>query len=118
TKRKKKEARDREVATNLDIEDDSDRNRKRAPQEDDNYQTRSSGYTENIQDRGGNSADAHSDKIQTHYDSRKGIKHGDDEWQATEREQQFDDNWKRTKNNEFIMPEKEAFGEQTIDYSD
>lgn len=117
-KRKQKEAREKESAFDLDVEDDSDKNRRRAAADEDNYQTRSSGYTENIQDQGGNRADAHSDKIQTYYDSRKGVKHGDDEWQATEREQQFDDNWKRTKNNEFIMPEKEAFGEQTIDYSD
>lgn len=117
-KRKKKEARERELATDLDIEDDTDRNRKRGEQAEDNYQTRSSGFTENIQDRGGNRADAHSDKIQTHYDSRKGLKHGDDEWKSTEREKHFDDNWKHSKANEFIMPEKEAFGEQTIDYTD
>ena len=103
--------------TELEIDDDSARNKQKR-QEESGYAQRSSGFTENIQERAGNRADAHADKIKTHYDSRQGLKHGDDEWHGVERESQFDDTWKRNKKNEFIMPEKEAFGEQTIDYSD
>lgn len=107
----------RGAGTELDIDDDSPRNKQKL-QEESGYAQRSSGFTENIQERAGNRADAHADKIKTHYDSRTGLKHGDDEWNGAPRQSQFDDQWKRNKKNEFIMPEKEAFGEQTIDYSD
>lgn len=79
---------------------------------------KSSGFTENIQDKGGNKADVHSDKLKTHYDSRTGLKHNDEEWREVERERRAEEEFKAEKKNEFAMPEKTDWGEQTIDYSD
>jgi len=61
-------------------------------------------------------ADAHSEKIQTHYSNKKSIKHGDDDW---------DEYWKKSQKDEeelsgiydkSIFYEKKMLGEQTIDY--
>jgi len=98
-------------------------NKRKAERENQGYTERemnnkSSGYTENIQDQGGNKADVHSDKLKTHYDSRTGLKHNDEEWREVERERRADEEFKAEKKNEFAMPEKTDWGEQTIDYSD
>ncbi len=100
-----------------------DENKRKAERENQGYTERemnnkSSGYTENIQDQGGNKADVHSDKLKTHYDSRTGLKHNDEEWREVERERRADEEFKAEKKNEFAMPEKTDWGEQTIDYSD
>ncbi len=105
-----------------EIQEREENNRK-AEREDQGYTERevnnkSSGFTENIQDQGGNKADAHSDKLKTHYDSRTGQKHNDDEWREVERERRAEEEFKAEKKNEFAMPEKTEWGEQTIDYSD
>lgn len=115
--KRKKAREDASEKSDLDIEDDLAR-KKGSKFEESDYARRNSGFTEKINEKGGNRADAHSDKIKTHYDSRNGITHGDDEWRGVERERQIDENWGKNKKNEFVMPEKEAFGEQTIDYAD
>lgn len=98
-------------------------NKRKAERENQGYTEReinnkSSGYTENIQEQVGNKADAHADKLKTHYDSRQGLKHDDEEWREVERERRSAEEFKVQKKNEFAMPEKTDWGEQTIDYSD
>lgn len=101
---------------------DREENKRKAERENQGYTERemnnkSSGYTENIQDQGGNKADVHADKLKTHYDSRTGLKHNDEEWREVERERRAEEEYKAEKKNEFAMPEKTDWGEQTIDYS-
>ncbi|MBH47732.1 MAG: hypothetical protein CME71_06140 [Halobacteriovorax sp.] len=117
-KRKDKEKREREKAqSQLEIEDDTKKRESQGYTEKE-FNSKSSGYTENIQEKGGNKADAHSDDIDGYYDSRRSLEHGDDEWQEVERERRQKQERSEMRNNEYIVDPEPDLGEQTIDYSD
>tara|TARA_R110000868_G_scaffold397624_1_gene670354 strand:+ start:246 stop:2900 length:2655 start_codon:yes stop_codon:yes gene_type:complete len=117
-KRKEKEKREREKAqAQLEIEDDT-KKRESAGYEEKEINSKSSGYTEHIQENGGNKADAHADDIEGYYDSRRSLEHVDDEWQEMDRERKQKQDRFAMRDNEYIVDPDPDLGEQTIDYSD
>ncbi|MFX3675605.1 MAG: hypothetical protein ACN6I6_01080 [bacterium] len=117
-KRKEKEKREREKAqTQLEIEDDT-KKRESQGYEEREINSKSSGYTEHIQEKGGNKADAHSDEIEGYYDSRRSLEHAEDEWQEMERDRKQKQDRSEMRKNEYIVDPEPDLGEQTIDYSD
>lgn len=117
-KRKEKEKREREKAqSQLEIEDDTKKRESQGFQERE-INSKSSGFTEHIQEKGGNKADAHSDDIDGYYDSRRSLEHVDDEWQEMERERNHKQERSEMRKNEYIVDPEPDLGEQTIDYSD
>lgn len=64
-----------------------------------------------------NRADARADRIKTHYSSKESLKHQDDDWgNKWKKGEKKEEEWKGPKEELALIIEKEALGEQTIDY--
>ncbi|GAB4416185.1 MAG: hypothetical protein OHK0056_24310 [Bacteriovoracaceae bacterium] len=64
-----------------------------------------------------NKADARADRIKTHYSSKESLKHQDDDWgNKWKKREKKEEEWKGPKEELALIIEKDALGEQTIDY--